>query len=65
MKETTKATWFVRAGEPVRAVLDLDKQASERSLGEHLSSRCDSCGATGVETYETDDGRRCALDVGI
>lgn len=65
MNQTTKATWVARGGEPVRAVLNLDTTASERSLGEHLSERCDVCGATGVETYETDDGRRCALDVGI
>lgn len=65
MKETTKATWFAKGGEPVRALLDLDRHASERTLGEHLSARCGVCGATGVETYETDDGRRCALDVGL
>lgn len=65
MNQTTRATWVARAGEPVRAVLDLDRHTSERLLGEHLSARCGVCGATGVETYETDDGRRCALDVGL
>jgi hypothetical protein len=67
MKETTttRAAWAARGGEPVRAVLDLDTTTSERTLGEHLGARCEACGATGVDTFATEDGRRCALDVGL
>lgn len=58
---TTKATWVARGGEPVRAVLDLDKSASERRLADHLATRCTMCGVLGAKTRETESGPRCEL----
>jgi len=63
--QNERATWIARSGTPVRSVMDLDKKAMDRPLAEHLAMRCEVCGATGVETFETDTGRRCALDVGV
>jgi hypothetical protein len=59
--ETTKATWIARGGEPVRAVLDLDKGARERTLGDHLATRCTSCGVLGAKVRETVRGPECEL----
>lgn len=59
--ETTKATWIARDGEPVRAVLDLDKGARERTLGDHLATRCTSCGVLGAKVHETVRGPECEL----
>ena len=54
-----------RSGTPVRAVMNLDKASMERPLSRHLAMRCEVCGAKGVKTFDTDSGRRCALDVGV
>lgn len=62
---TMRAAWVARNGEPVRAVMNLDKAAGEQTLGEAVVSRCEFCGVLGVETFETDKGRRCALDAGV
>lgn len=59
--ETTKATWIARGGEPVRAVLNLDKGARERTLGDHLATRCASCGVLGAKVRETVRGPECEL----
>jgi hypothetical protein len=61
--QNEKATWIARSGTPVRAVMNLDKASMDRPLSRHLAMRCEVCGATGVKTFDTDSGRRCALDV--
>ena len=59
-----RAAWFARDGRRIAAVIDMPPETLERPLTELVVERCTACGVLGVETFETPDGRRCALDAG-
>lgn len=56
------AAWVAHA-RPIAEVIDMSPLQLDRPLVDLLAERCVACGVLGLETYETPDGRRCALDV--
>lgn len=61
---TMRAAWVARDGQRIAAVIDLSPEELERPLTELVVERCTACGVLGVETFPTDEGPRCALDLG-
>ena len=61
---TMRAAWVAPHGQRIASVIDMSPAQLERPLAELVVERCTACGVLGVETFPTDEGPRCALDLG-
>lgn len=59
-----RAAWVAPHGRRVAAVIDMSPEQLERPLAEAVVDRCTVCGVLGPDTFPTEKGPRCSLDVG-
>jgi hypothetical protein len=61
---TMRAAWVARAGQRIASVIDMSPAQLERAVTELVVERCTACGVLGPDTFPTEQGPRCALDLG-